>query len=177
MDQLALVTRLAFVSRLAIALVAFVASRLSQFDSSALLVTTSPWAQSLLRWDAFHFLHIAQQGYVYDYEWAFFFGTPLMMRLGKFFQDDAAVLLFAGVFAAAFCESSRTLYRLSLHHLGSPSLALTATILSLLPSSPATLRMVAYSEPFFTFLSYKGQLNYVLVCILTFCRDAILLSV
>ena len=158
MDHLSLITRWALVSRLAVAALAYLASRLAQFDSSAAIVTSSPWAQSLLRWDAFHFLHIAQEGYVYDYEWAFFPGTPLIMRLGKLVTyDDTRILLLAGAFLAAFCESSRTFYRLSLHHLGSPSLAFIATVLSLLPSSPATLKLVAYSEPFFTFLSYKGE--------------------
>ncbi|KAF8170181.1 GPI mannosyltransferase 2 [Mycena galopus ATCC 62051] len=50
------------------------------------------------------------------------------------------------------------MYSLSLHHLGSPALARLAAILSLLPSSPATLFLAPYTEPFFTYFSYKGML-------------------
>ncbi|KAJ7668374.1 GPI mannosyltransferase 2 [Mycena polygramma] len=50
------------------------------------------------------------------------------------------------------------MYALSLHHLGSSALARLATVLSLLPSSPVTLFLAPYSEPFFTYLSYKGML-------------------
>jgi hypothetical protein len=71
-------------------------------------------------------------------------------------------LLQGGLLAALACDTSTTLYHLSLHHLGSPSLALMASLLSLMPSSPVTLRFGAYSEPFFTYLSYKGEYHLLL---------------
>ena len=76
---------------------------------------------------------------------------------GPVIWDD---LLQGGALAAFLCDvgSTTTLYNLTLHHLGSPNLALITSVLSLLPSSPATLRFAAYSEPFFTYLSYKGKL-------------------
>jgi hypothetical protein len=34
-----------------------------------------------VRWDAIYFLSIAERGYVYEQEHAFFFGLPLLMRM------------------------------------------------------------------------------------------------
>lgn len=145
---------------------------LPQFDSSPQVISPAPSA--LLRWDAFHFAHIAQHGYVHEHEWAFFPGTPLLMRLsghllrtiklklqfegGEVTWDD---LLQGGALAALACDAATatTLYKLTLHHLRSPHIALIAALLSLLPSSPAALRFAAYSEPFFTLLSYKGEFS------------------
>ena len=145
-------------------------SNLSQFDSSA--VVSSNNANPLLRWDAFHFAHIAQKGYVHEYEWAFFPGTPLVMHLGgkcisfarmALGDRDGTVrmadLLNGGALAALLCDPTTTLYRLTMHNFRSPHLALMVSVLSLMPSSPATLHAAAYSEPFYTYLSYKGRLE------------------
>ena len=139
---------------------------LTLFDSSPRLVlsTAPPWISSLLRWDAFHFARVAQEGYAYEHAWAFFPGLPfiirtsehLLSRAGLNTPDVAAPLLGAAVLAALF-DSTRVLYRLSLHHLRSPSAAFLAAALSLLSSSPATLRFAPYSEPFFTHCSYRGM--------------------
>ncbi|KAF9242134.1 glycosyltransferase family 76 protein [Melanogaster broomeanus] len=125
------------------------------------------WTSSLLRWDAFHFAHIAREGHFYEHEWAFFPALPLVMHAsgsvlsyvtsGQRSPDWSAILLGGAILAALF-DSTRVLYRLSLHHLRSPSSAFLATALSLLPSSPATLRFASYSEPFFTYFSYRGML-------------------
>ncbi|CAL1707970.1 unnamed protein product [Somion occarium] len=155
------------------ALLVHLASYLPLFDSSPQVVlgedisrTVSP----LLRWDAFHFGHIAKHGYVYEYEWAFFAGTPLVMRktaqlchlLGLFNSEDALTwpnILFSGASIACLCGTASTLYELTLELTASPSFALLSSLLSLLPSSPATLRLAPYTEPFFTYLSYKGMLS------------------
>jgi len=73
-------------------------------------------------------------------------------------------LLQGGILASLSCDSSLTLYHLTLHHLGSPSLALMASLLSLAPSSPVTLRFASYAEPFFTYLSYKGNCQRLTKC-------------
>jgi phosphatidylinositol glycan class V len=104
----------------------------------------------LLRWDALHFAQIARRGYVYEHEWAFLPGLPFLLSL-----SPLAPTLLSLVIAY---DASSTIYRLSLHHLGSPALARLTTILALLPSSPVTLFLAPYSEPFFTYLSYKGML-------------------
>ncbi|KAJ7350240.1 glycosyltransferase family 76 protein [Mycena albidolilacea] len=104
----------------------------------------------LLRWDALHFAHIARRGYVYEHEWAFLPGLPFLLSL-----SPLAPTLLSLVIAY---DASSTMYRLSPHHLGSPVLARLTTMLALLPSSPVTLFLAPYSEPFFTYLSYKGML-------------------
>ncbi|KAJ7727668.1 glycosyltransferase family 76 protein [Mycena maculata] len=107
----------------------------------------------LLRWDALHFIHIARNGYVFEHEWAWFPALPFLLSL---FPDS---LLSPTVLSLAIAyDTTLTMYHLSLHHLGSPALAKLAAILSLLPSSPVTLFLAPYNEPFFTYLSYKGML-------------------
>ncbi|KAI0093305.1 GPI mannosyltransferase 2 [Irpex rosettiformis] len=154
----------------------YVSSLLPLFDSSPDVVlqrTTlrERLAYPLLRWDAFHFVHIAQEGYVYEHEWAFLHGIAAAMKYparllrilgltetttGSFSTSD---LLLSGALLSCLCGSTTTLYRLTLHHFGSPSVAYLAALLSLLPSSPVTLRFSVYNEPFFTYLSYKGMLS------------------
>lgn len=152
---------LTLLSRLSILFLSYLTSLLPLFDSSPRLIETSTWSLPLLRWDNFYFLHIAQNGYVYEQEWAFFPGISMLMRYaskaGALIFDKPPDLLLAGAFAAMACDTTRTMYQLSLHHLGSPALAYTATLLSLIPSSPATLRLAACPEPFFTYLAYKGR--------------------
>ncbi|KAJ3490905.1 hypothetical protein NLI96_g1087 [Meripilus lineatus] len=164
-------------------LLVYLASYLPQFDSSpeviANLTPTDTTSDNLLlhalqrlpllRWDAFYFGHIALRGYVYEQEWAFFPGISFVMRNSArlwnliFARDLSAPLTWNGVLiggfaATCFTQTAPTLYHLTLHHLGSPSAAYLTALLSLLSSSPATLRLVAYTEPFFTFFSYKGML-------------------
>ena len=140
---------------------------LTLFDSSPRLVlgsTTPPWISSLFRWDAFHFAHVAQKGHAYEHAWAFFPALPFIMRVSGHLlsraglsSPDVAAQLLGGAVLAALFDSTRVLYRLSLHHLRSPSAAFLAAALSLLSSSPAMLRFAPYSEPFFTYCSYQGM--------------------
>jgi len=51
------------------------------FDESPTIWTSGTTPSVLLRWDAIHFAHMAQKGYIYEHEWAFFNGLPLLMRL------------------------------------------------------------------------------------------------
>lgn len=177
-SDLRLLTVCTLVVRACTVLLVYLASHLPSFDSSAntLLDASTPHlTASLLRWDAFHFAHIAREGYVYEHEWAFLPGLPLVMHLFgriissiksvKGYQDTTGWedVLFGGALAAVACHSTHTLYRLSIHHINSPSLALIASLLSLLPSSPATLHFAAYTEPFFTCCSYKGRFSSALL--------------
>ncbi|TFK44581.1 glycosyltransferase family 76 protein [Crucibulum laeve] len=149
-------------------LLAFVFLRLAVhlplFDASPHLVDVAPSALSLLRWDAFHFLQIAQNGYQYEYQWAFFPALPALMRgtvalIPQSLRSTPATdLLIGGAMAAIACDTTRTLYLLTMHHFGTPKLALLTSLLSTLPSSPATLYLAPYTEPFFTYLSYRGML-------------------
>ena len=140
---------------------------LTSFDSSPRLVlssTTPPWISSLLRWDAFHFAHVAQNGHGYEHAWAFFPALPFIMRASGYLlsraglsSPDVVTQLVGGAVLAALFDSTRVLYRLSLYHLRSPSAAFLAAALSLLSSSPTTLRFAPYTEPFFTYCSYRGM--------------------
>lgn len=142
------------------------ASILPLFDKSPLLTPRAPLLYPLLRWDSFHFIHIARYGYVYEHEWAFFPGTAILAR-----YLPPTNISFILVLAAVACDSSRTLYLLSLHHLQSRSLAYMTLIISLLSFSPVTVRLVPYSEPFFTYLSYKGEAHLLHVLFVFHCEN------
>ncbi|EAU91361.1 GPI mannosyltransferase 2 [Coprinopsis cinerea okayama7 len=127
------------------------------FDKSPLLVT--PNSSPLVRWDAIHFLAIANNGYQFEQQWAFLPGIALLVRafnalLGLEFGVKGVSLLIS----LLTLDSFRVLYELSLIHLNSEKLAHIATVLALFPSSPATLFAVPYNEPFFTYFSYRGML-------------------
>ncbi|KAG2153673.1 glycosyltransferase family 76 protein [Suillus bovinus] len=147
-------------------LVSISAYLLPLFDASpSIWISGTPPSSIFLRWDAFHFAHIAREGYVYEHEWAFFNGLPLLMRISAYLQDLAGfgsngwgTLLRGGAGMAILCDSTLVLYHLSLHHFRSPSLAFLSAALSLFSSSPAALKLASYSEPFFTYLSYRGML-------------------
>lgn len=175
---------LSLLSSLLSLLLAGLASLLPLFDSSPeilLKLPSSSWIRPvtlpLLRWDLFHFAHIASQGYTYEYVWAFLPGSPLVMRtmsrLIRWLLPSVASegdwptydeLLLGGSLAVLACGSATTLYRLTLHHTKSAKFAFLASLLSLLPSSPVTLRLVPYTEPFYTYLSYRGTFQRVMSC-------------
>jgi len=146
-DHRRLIFRLSIFSRLLVfILIHLSAHSLPPFDSSPALVELHPLLRPLFRWDVFHFFHIAQHSHVYEHEWAFFSGLPFIMR-----YDRLALAVLA-------CDTSQMLYTLSLYHLPSPSHALLATLLSLLPSNPVTVYFAPYTEPFFNYFSYWGML-------------------
>ncbi|PPQ64983.1 hypothetical protein CVT26_015692 [Gymnopilus dilepis] len=127
----------------------FAASWLPLFDASPALI---PNNSIFVRWDVFHFLHIASDRYAYEHEWAFLPGIAFILSV------IPPGLPFACLTSLLAVGSYRTLYALSLHHLRSKELAKLASLLSLIPSSPVTLYFAPYNEPFFTYLSYRGML-------------------
>jgi len=154
---------LTLVSQALILLLLFLCSYLPLFDSSPWAVldkSTTSWATtSLLRWDVFH-LGLAADERMYEHQWAFFPGVPNFMGvLGRIApSDNWATFLQGGILLVMACDSIRVFYDLSLYHLNSTSLSFLSAILSLLPSSPATLRHAPYAEPFFTWASYRGYI-------------------
>jgi len=176
-DHLKLIKRWAwFTSDLSGSLVYLASLLLPLFDSSPRVLTSDiePWwlytiAHTVLRWDTIHFVHVAQHGYVYEHERAFLPGMSMLMRvLGKLLRlqapwksDEGDPLsmqnaLLGGIWATRYLSTSTTLYRLTLHHMRSQPIALLASLLSLLPSSPPTARFAPYNEQPFAFLSYQG---------------------
>ncbi|KAF9529293.1 glycosyltransferase family 76 protein [Crepidotus variabilis] len=157
-DHRQILRRLSWASAGLYGLVRCLSSSLSLFDESPLLIHNK-----FLRWDLIHFAAIADQGYTYEEQWAFLPGAPLFMYISKYLVGFAtnnvlACEIFTSVALSLLAfESIQTLYNLSLLHLKSPRLALLASALALLPSSPVTFFFVPYNEPFFTFLSYKGM--------------------
>ena len=114
---------------------------------------TASWADALVRWDVFHFAQIARGGYQYEHQWAFFPGLPWLLHATALSEKE---YLLGGALLVLFCDTTLVMYDLSLLVLGNRDAALLSAMLSLLPSSPATLRLVPYAEPFFTYLSYRG---------------------
>ncbi|KAI0631661.1 GPI mannosyltransferase 2 [Trametes polyzona] len=161
-------------------LLTLASSQLPRFDASPLLLIDpqptgrtfrSTIASAVLRWDTFHFGHTAKEGYVYEHEWAFFPGIswamrtwPALERLLGLRPADAPLewedVLFGGFLASSVVSvfSVLALYDLTVLHFRSREIAWLACLLSLLPSSPVTLRIAGYTEAFFTFLSYRGML-------------------
>jgi phosphatidylinositol glycan class V len=144
------------------------ASRFPLFDSSPLILLpdSDKTLRAALRWDVFHFGSIADNVYAYEYQWAFFPGTPILMRaMGKILGlltpgANAPVtwgkLVLGGTLLSMSTSTTKIMYTLSLRILGSHHLALVASLLALIPSSPATLYFAPGTEPFFTYLSYDG---------------------
>lgn len=155
-------------SQVLIQLLLFLCSYLPLFDSSPWAVLDKPttwWTSSLLRWDVFH-LGLVAEGRVYEHQWAFFPGAPNFMKfLGQIAPNDEwRTLMQGGILLAIACDSTLVLYELSLRHLKSPPFSFLSAMLSLLPSSPATLRHAPYAEPFFAWASYRGcvwSLSYI----------------
>ncbi|KAH0584126.1 hypothetical protein H2248_009692 [Termitomyces sp. 'cryptogamus'] len=122
------------------------------FDASPRL---QPPSSPHVRWDALHFLAIADAGYKYENQWAFLPGVPFLINLLRFQSNP---YIWPIVLLAVAADSARILYCLTrLHFPASPAIARLVVLLSLFPSSPATLYLAPYAEPFFTCLSYRGM--------------------
>lgn len=130
-------------ARLGVLLLATVsASYLKPFDSSG---GNDAW----IRWDAIHFAHVAQDGYTFEHDWAFLSGLHFLLR-------HIPRPIFYIICTLMDIATTLTLHDLTAEVLGVTKLADLATLLSLLPSSPATFRLAPYNEPFFAFLAYRG---------------------
>ncbi|PYI22460.1 GPI mannosyltransferase 2 [Aspergillus japonicus CBS 114.51] len=130
------------------------------------LLLTVP--RKFVRWDSIYFLHIAQQGYVFEQEWAFGYGyTQALAYLTSVLQNLTG--LGGGVIIAieaillshiAHYLSVLALYRLSVNVFGNDST--TQRLICLLSSAlhiicPAGAFLSApYGESLFSFLNITG---------------------
>ncbi|KAG8968929.1 ER membrane glycoprotein subunit of the GPI transamidase complex-like protein [Tulasnella sp. 419] len=118
-----------YAARLFVLAITLLSAQISPpFDTSAdILLQQNSWlsvlSNVLLRWDSFHFASIALKGYVYEHQFAFMPGTPLVMRLfgelvwrtrrllgasdGVVIED---VLMGGSMAAALMCDWTSDLY-------------------------------------------------------------------
>jgi Gpi18-like mannosyltransferase len=176
------VVALAAASRCAYLALVLLCSRLfDSYDTSAALVADTcgpdpalqrgpprvPAISGLQVWDTVFYSRIASCGYEYEQYHAF---LPLAPRLAGLLRDallpglhaqDGYVLAALLLNNLAFCATLLLFYRLSLHVLRSPALALTACVFYC--CSPATVfHAMAYTEPLFGFFTTLGL--YLLYC-------------
>lgn len=120
---------------------------------------SSPLAAALLtpftRWDAAHFLSIAQLGYDRDYRLVFFPLFPLLIRgLSAICGLELGMLLALCWNAIAFCLAARTLHEI-VSDMGFPALANTAATCFLF--NPANVFFATlYSESTYCWLAWTG---------------------
>ncbi|XP_052033599.1 GPI mannosyltransferase 2 isoform X2 [Apodemus sylvaticus] len=123
----------------------------------------------LSRWDAEHFLFIAEHGYLYEHNFAFFPGFPLALQMGTellrplqgLLSQRSCLLISVALLNFLFS----VLAAVALHDLGClvlhcPRQAFCAALLFCL--SPANVFLAAgYSEALFAFLTFSamGQLE------------------
>jgi phosphatidylinositol glycan class V len=120
-------------------------------------------AQRLTRWDALYYMHTARDGYLFEQEWAFASGLPILVSLLRRVLDiiglrtDAIVLpIFAiGVAHVTHLGSTIILYRLTQLLSRNQRLAFFSAVLHII--SPAGVFLSSpYSESPFSFLSFAG---------------------
>ncbi|KAJ3302621.1 hypothetical protein HDV03_004806 [Kappamyces sp. JEL0829] len=147
--------------------------------------TDSAWWRPLIRWDAVYFLDIAENGYKYEQQFAFFPGLPLLMRLLAALLDPLSYLstrtsiVLAGILISNLCfvAAALALYRLGLALDFRPKTALAAAILFCI--SPASIFMsTLYTESLFAFLTLQGMRLYVegrksMACALWACSSLV----
>ncbi|TSQ69502.1 GPI mannosyltransferase 2 [Bagarius yarrelli] len=127
--------------------------------------TTELLFGGLSRWDAEHFLFIAEHGYLYEHNFAFFPLFPLVLRslstillwpLSPFLTVHGRLLVTVAIAnSALFVTSAVALYGLSRLVLQDRKLALISSLIYCL--TPANVFMLAgYSESLFALLTFGG---------------------
>ncbi|XP_028674527.1 palmitoyltransferase ZDHHC18-A isoform X1 [Erpetoichthys calabaricus] len=122
----------------------------------------------LSRWDSEHFLFIAEHGYVFEHNFAFFPLLPLSLRavasslywpLGGWLNFRSCLLLSTVVInSVLFVLNTVTLFKLSRLVLQDRLLAYYSSLLySITPAN--VFMVVAYSESLFAFLSFAAMLQ------------------
>ncbi|OUM57786.1 glycosyltransferase family 76 protein [Piromyces sp. E2] len=119
-----------------------------------------------IRWDSFFFYHIAENGYVYEQETAFFPFLPYMMRFLsnsilyplQFILSYKSVLLISGVLIVniSFVLATVTLYKLGIKIFKDEKFSrITAICYCLTPSG--MFSTAVYTESLFAFLTFYGM--------------------
>ncbi|KAI9281083.1 GPI mannosyltransferase 2 [Sporodiniella umbellata] len=142
---------------------------IGSYDSSAEIQTrSSNLLNAFLRWDAIYFLHIAEHGYIYEQETAFFPVFPLLARLLahtlfsplKALLNIQSVILLSGIVISnvSFVLAAGALYKLTAYLLPQQQkrLAYTSSIAFCL-SPPAMFMTSFYTESLFALCSFTGM--------------------
>ena len=126
-------------------LILLIASRLPDFDQS------SPHLSS--RWDSLHFQALAQNGYLFEHQWAFFPAIPFVISYFPNHFISGTLIGFISI------PSTLALFDLSLALFKSPNFAYLSALLSIFSSSPHIVHISGCAEPLFAFCSYRGMLE------------------
>ncbi|KAI8886074.1 glycosyltransferase family 76 protein [Backusella circina FSU 941] len=151
------------------------------YDSSAEIQVGSGLLCAFLRWDALYFLHIAEHGYVYEQETAFFPVMPLMARIIAktilaplhSILGTQHNLLLAGVLISnlSFILAAGALYKLTLALLPTNKKLAAVSSLAFCLSPPSLFMSAFYTESLFAYLSFTGmrhvvEQNYVVAALI-----------
>lgn len=171
-----------FVAWKALLLLIAVGSNLGPaYDTSSTLIP--PYAASfnesafdlgtrLTRWDAIYFIQVARRGYVFEQEWAFGSGMPMMIslvaksleKMGIQGNGSLEPLIGVGLAHVSHLLAVLTLYQLGVKLWKDMRHAFVAALLHIL--SPAGLFLSApYQESPFAFLSFFGYSLFSEACL------------
>ncbi|KFA75769.1 hypothetical protein S40288_07905 [Stachybotrys chartarum IBT 40288] len=126
-------------------------------------------AHRLTRWDALYFVHAAHRGYVYEQEWAFGTGLPMVVRavlgaarvLGVPLDGVSEPVTAIAIAHISHLGAVLALYELTILLFQNRRLAFVASVLHVI--SPAGLFLSApYAESPFACLSFLGLLLFAL---------------
>ncbi|KAL9550245.1 hypothetical protein MBANPS3_004811 [Mucor bainieri] len=120
-----------------------------------------------LRWDALYFLHIAEKGYVYEQETAFFPVMPLLAKLLantvflplQSLLGNRYTLLLSGVTVAnvSFVLAAGALYKLTLAVLPKNKQLAYVSSIAFCLSPPAMFMSSFYTESIFALMTFTGM--------------------
>lgn len=172
------ITSIAIASRLCVIIIQFVANTLlpdHQADAFVSPVNKSEirsldWFSNALvggfrRWDAHHYLHIAQYDYTFEHSLAFYplfpfviniLTTPATHLLPFLSFRELALVIAIALNVFFFVQATHTLYNLTVHHHNKHHAAVAVLLFCL---NPASIFFTApYTESLFAWLSFSVML-------------------
>lgn len=174
------VLKVAFVSRLLVILTSYLTHVYSgEYDASSVILLLehgavnssdsvfSEFLRTFVRWDAVHFLTIANKGYQFEQQLAFFPGLPVLIRLfagfirpATFYLEDTTRLALVGLVLGnvAFILATFVLYKLSCL-LFEEKFGFTTSLLFTLTPTPGFMSSI-YTEPYFALFTFSGMYFY-----------------
>ncbi|KAI9027620.1 GPI mannosyltransferase 2 [Phycomyces nitens] len=123
---------------------------------------------AFLRWDSLYFLHIAEHGYVYEQEYAFFPVMPIAARLvtntvlypfQNILGGQQYALLLGGVIVAnvSFVLAAGSLFKLTQSVFGGNQKIAFVSAVAFCVSPPSMFMSSFYTESLFAYMSFTGM--------------------